>query len=231
MQQRIQLPLFQIKWTYLEAWMEAIKSESVETEWLKYDACDSCQFGCRIKCFRGPPSAHRPQFENPCNTNAISFQLWQGLYLLHLIQPLISVSPERCTSNEAVTLFYPNRLFRPKTLSACKAPVIQPPENLPTSQTRSIISPLSFSARLCPCISLPLLHASVHRIFWNKLSVPASFLTLQTPPHPHPHPISIHSPLLLWPLCQASRDSLSCGIPAAVLMILPPGPDQPEKYS
>lgn len=227
MQQRIILPSFQIKWTYLQVWMEAIKSESVETEWLKYDACDSCQFGGRMKCFWGPPSAHRPQFENPCNTNAISFRLWQGLYLLHLIQPLISVSPERCTSNEAVTLFYPNRLFRPKTLSACKAPVIQPPENLPTSQTRSIISPLSFSARLCPCISLPLLHAAVRCVFRaNSLSPHLSSLFRLTPPS-----ISIHSPLLLWPLCQASRDSLSCGIPAAVLMILPPGPDQPEKYS
>lgn len=31
--------------------------------------------------------------------------------------------------------------------------------------------------------------------------------------------------------CQAPRESLSCGIPAAVLMILPPGPDQREKYT
>ena len=158
--------------------------------------------GVTLKCFWAPPSAHRPQFENPCNGNAISFQLWQGLYLLHLIQPLISVSPERCTSNEAVTLFYPNRLFRPKTLSAWKAPVIQPPENLPTSQTRSIISPPSFSARLRPCFSLPLLHAAVLRVLRvfraNSLSPHLSSLfTLLAPP-----PISIHSPLLLWPLAK-----------------------------
>lgn len=66
--------------------------------------------------------------------------------------------------------------------------------------------------------------------FWAFLFIPTSFFTLQTfsclPPL---HALRLPSPPLTS--CQGPRDSLSCGIPAAVLMILPPGPDQPEKYS
>lgn len=87
----------------------------------------------------------------------------------------------------------------PQTLSACKAPVIQP-WNLPTSQSHRFTSPL-------PSLSLRRLYSLC---FWASLSSPTSFLTPRTffclPTH-------LHSLLLLsTPMtpCQRPRDLLSC---------------------
>lgn len=107
----------------------------------------------------------------------------------------------------------------PQTLSACKAPVIQPWNS---QQTRSIPSPLPFSPSFhylsftsaFLCVSE---HPSVSALTFSYLLSPF------TPPTPFPCPP-------VTP-CQGPGDSLRCGIPSAVLMILPPGPDQPEKYS
>lgn len=112
----------------------------------------------------------------------------------------------------------------PQTLSACKAPVIQP-WNLPTSQTRSSKSPLS-----------PPPHPCFHYLSFTLLLSVFEHLSIPTFSTDFPQPLLLHSlppPLPSPPMtsCQGPRDSLSCRIPAAVLMILPPGPDQPEKYS
>lgn len=77
----------------------------------------------------------------------------------------------------------------PQTLSACKAAVIQP-WNLPTSQTRSIISPLSFSLPpSAPLFSLPLRHTAILCVL-EHLYIATSFFRLSPA-----SPISIHFPL------------------------------------
>lgn len=84
-----------------------------------------------------------------------------------------------------------------------------------------------------PLFSTPLLHIFSHisRAFLYPLISPHSLdvilPSLSTSP----------SPPLRWPLAKAPGThsvvamAEDCGIPAADLMILPPGPDQPEKYS
>lgn len=97
------------------------------------------------------------------------------------------------------------------------------PANFPDSQLHisSVFLPQ-------PLFSLPLLHPAILYIFEHlSLSLYISSLFGLSPASP----LSIHFPSPPLTPCQGPRDSLSCWIPAAVLMILPRGPDQPEKYS
>lgn len=100
--------------------------------------------------------------------------------------------------------------------------------NFPESQHR-ITSPLSFSPR--PCFH----HLSFSALFSSmflRISVFQHLLSLfglspSSPPPPlcHdllPSPSGTHSVVVM---------AGDCGIPAAVLMMLPSGQDQPEKYS
>lgn len=104
--------------------------------------------------------------------------------------------------------------------------------NFPDSQNR-ITSPNGF---LHPALfSSPLLPNSA------PLHVCQYFFILSSSPQSSVFPLPPSSPFtfppLLWPLAKAPGIhsvvvmAVDCGIPAAVLMILPAGTDQPEKYS
>lgn len=138
--------------------------------------------------------------------------------------PLISASPKRGNQQRSCHAVLSVHTPPPQILSACKAPVIQP-WNLPASQTRSIPSPLSFSPH-------PSFHyLSFTLLFFVSLSISLSLHLYSLTFSCHLSPFTSPFPCPPMTSCQGPGDSLSCGIPAAVLMTLPPGPDQREKYS
>lgn len=113
----------------------------------------------------------------------------------------------------------------PQTPSACKAPVN------PTLKLASFPD----SQHPITSVFLPP-HPSFHYLSFTLLFF--VFLSISLSLHLYSLTFScllspFTSPFPCPPMtsCQGPGDSLSCGIPAAVLMTLPPGPDQREKYS